>query len=89
MDEDGFTLVKGGRQAKKRKAERSPQPYSPPGVSIASPSNKQARPKFSSKKNTIPVILSKVDPKFNTKVKPPCTMCVQYIGDVQYIGGIP
>ena len=69
MDEDGFTLVKGGRQAKKRKAERSPQPYSPPGASTASPSNTAARPKPSSFKNTIPVILSDVDPKFNTKVK--------------------
>ena len=32
MDEDGFTLVKGGRQAKKRKAEGSPQLNLPPGV---------------------------------------------------------
>ena len=69
MDEDGFTLVKGGRQAKKRKAERSPQLYSPPGRSTASPSNTPARPKPSSFKNTIPLILSDVDPKFNTKLK--------------------
>ena len=69
MDEDGFTFIKGGRQAKKQKAERSPQPHSPPGASTASPSNTQARPKPSSFKNTIPVILSDVDPKFNTKVK--------------------
>ena len=69
MDEDGFTLVKGGRQAKKRKAERSPQLNSPPGASSAGPSNTPARPKPSSFKNTIPVILSDVDPKFNSKVK--------------------
>ena len=36
MDEDGFTRVKGGRQAKKRKAERSPQPYPPPGANVCS-----------------------------------------------------
>ena len=69
MDEDGFTLVKGGTQTKKRKAERSPQLNSPPGASLASPSNTPARPKPSSFKNTIPVILSDVDPKFNSKVK--------------------
>ena len=57
MDEDSFTLVKGGRQAKKR------------GASTTSPSNTPARPKPSSLQNTIPVILSDVDPKFNTKVK--------------------
>ena len=62
MDEDGFTLVKGGRQAKKRKVERSPQLNSPPGAT-------SARPKPSSFKNTIPVILSDVDPKFNSEVK--------------------
>ena len=39
MDENSFTLVKGGRQVKKRKAERSPQLNSPPGASSASPSN--------------------------------------------------
>ena len=69
MDEDGFTLVKGGRQEKKRKAERSPQLNLPPGASSASPSNTPARPKPSSFKNNIPVILSDVDPKFNSKVK--------------------
>ena len=69
MDEDGFTLVKGGRQAKKQKAERSPQLNSPPGGSSASPSNTPARPKPSSFKNTINVILSDVDPKFDSKVK--------------------
>ena len=69
MDEDGFTLVKGGRQAKKRKAERSPQLNLPPGTSSASPFNTPARPKPSSFKNTIQVIFSDVDPKFNSKVK--------------------
>ena len=69
MDEDGFTLIKGGRQAKKRKAERSLKPHSPPGASTASHSNTLARPKSSSLNNTILVILSDVDPKFNTKVK--------------------
>ena len=39
MDENSFALVKGGRQVKKRKAERSPQLNSPPGASSASPSN--------------------------------------------------
>ena len=74
MDEDGFTLVRGegggggGRQVKKRKAERSRQLYSPPGASTASPSNTPARPKPSFR-NTIPVILSDVDPKFNAIVK--------------------
>ena len=42
--------------------------YSPPGAGTASPSNTPARPKPSFK-NTVPVILSDVDPKFNTKVK--------------------
>ena len=69
LDEDGFTLIKGGRHAKKRKAERSPQPHSPPGANAASPSNTIARPKPSSLKNTIQVILSDVDPKFNSKLK--------------------
>ena len=62
-------LVKRGRQNKKQKAERSPFLYLPPGASKASPSNTSARPKPSSFKNAIPVILSDVDPKFNTKVK--------------------
>ena len=69
MDEDGFTLVKGGRQAKKRKADGSPQLNSPPGASTASPTSTPARPKPSSFKNVIPVILSDVDPKLSTKVK--------------------
>ena len=69
MDQDGFTLVKGGRQAKKRKAEGSPQLNSPPGASTASPTSTPARPKPSSFKNVIPVILSDVDPKLCTKVK--------------------
>ena len=69
MDENGFTLVNRGRQAKRRKAERSPQLNSPPGAISASPSNTPSRPKPSSFKNTIPVILSDVDPKFNFKVK--------------------
>ena len=69
MDEDGFTLVKGGRQAKKRKAEGSPQLNSPPGNSTASPTSTPARPKPTSFKNVIPVILSDVDPKLCTKVK--------------------
>ena len=69
MDEDGFTLVKGGRQNKKRKAEGSPLLHSPPRASSANPSDTPARPNPSSFKNTIPVILSDVDPKFNNKVK--------------------
>ena len=69
MDEEGFTLVKGDRQEKKRMAERSPQLNSPLGASSASPSNTPARPKPSSFKYTIMVILSDVDPKFNSKVK--------------------
>ena len=31
-DKDGFTLVKGGRQSKKRKADGSPLLHSPPGA---------------------------------------------------------
>ena len=69
MDEDGFIPVKGGRQAKKRKAEGSPQLNSPPGASTASPTSTPARPQPSSIRNVIPVILSDVDPKFNTNVK--------------------
>ena len=68
MDEDGFTPVKGSRQAKKRKAEGSPQLNSPPGASTASPTSTPARPQSSSVKNVIPVIPSDVDPKFSTKV---------------------
>ena len=69
MDEDDFTLVKGGRQNKKQKAEGSPLLYSPPETSTASPSNTPVRPKPCSFKNAIPVILIDVDPGFNTKVK--------------------
>ena len=69
MDEDGFTLVKEGRQAKKRKAEGSPQLNLPPGASTASLTSTPARPKPSSVKNVIPVILSDVDPKLSNKVK--------------------
>ena len=69
MDEDGFTLVKGGRQAKKRKADGSPQLDSPLGASTASPSSTPARPKPSSFKNVMSVILSDVDPKFSSNVK--------------------
>ena len=43
MDEDGFILVKGGTQAKKRKAERSPHPYLPQGAGTTSPSNTLVR----------------------------------------------
>ena len=68
-DKDGFTLVKLGRQSKKRKAKASPLLHSPPGASSASPSNTPARTKLSSFKTTIPVILSDVYPKFNAKVK--------------------
>ena len=70
MDEDGFTLVKGGRQAKRRKAEGSPQLNSPPRASTAGPTSTPARPQPSSIKNVIPVIPSDVDPKFSTNVKP-------------------
>ena len=69
MDEDGFTLVKGGRQNKKQKAEGSPLLYLPPGSSSAGPSDTPARPNPFSVKNTIPVILRDVDSKFNNKVK--------------------
>ena len=63
MDEDGF------KQNKKRKAEGSSLLYSLPGASSANPSDTSARPNLSPFKNTIPVILSDVDPKFNNKVK--------------------
>ena len=51
---DGFTLVKGGSQSKKRKADGSPLLHSPPGASSASPINTPARPKPSTYKNSIP-----------------------------------
>ena len=69
VDDDGFTLVKGGRQAKKRKAEGSPQLNSPPGASKASPFSTPARPKPSAFRNVIQVILSDGDPKFRSNVK--------------------
>ena len=68
-DKDGFTLVKGGRQSKKRKADGSPLLHSPPGASSASPINTPARPRPSTHKNSVPIILSDVDPKFNSVVK--------------------
>ena len=68
-DKDGFTLVKGGRQSKKRKADGSPLLHSPPGASSASPINTPARPRPSTYKNSVPIILSDVDPKFNSVVK--------------------
>ena len=69
-DKDGFTLVKGGRQSKKRKADRSPLLHSPPGASSsASPINNPARPRPSTYKNSFPINLNDVDPKFNSVVK--------------------
>ena len=69
-DKDGFTLVKGGRQSKKRKADGSPLLHSPPGANSASPINSTpARPRPSTHKNSTPIILSDVDPKFNSIVK--------------------
>ena len=67
-DKDGFTLVKGGRQSKKRK-DGSPLLHSPPGASSASPINTPARPRPSTYRNSVPIILSDVDPKFNSVVK--------------------
>ena len=69
INEDGFTLIKGDRQVRKRKAERSSQLNLSPGASSASPSNTPARPKPFNFKNTIPAILSDIEPKFNSKVK--------------------
>ena len=68
-DKDGFTLVKGGRQSKKRKADGSPLLHSPLGASSASPINTPARPRPSTYENSVPIILSNVDPKFNSVVK--------------------
>ena len=68
-DKDCFTLVKGGKQSKKRKADGSPLLHSPPGASSASPINTPARPRPSTYKNSVPIILSDVDPKFNSVVK--------------------
>ena len=56
------------RKADKRRSKRPKgllSLYSPPGASSANPSNTLARPKPSSFKNTIPVILSDV----NSRVK--------------------
>ena len=68
-DKDGFTLVKGGKQSKKRKANGSPLLHSPPGASSASPINTPARPKPSTYKNSVTIIPNDVDPKFNSVVK--------------------
>ena len=71
-DKDGFTLVKGGRQSKKRKADGSPLFHSPPGASSASPIigiNTPARPRPSTYKNRVLIILSDVDSKFDSVVK--------------------
>ena len=69
LDEDGFTLVKGGRQSKKRKAEGSPLLHSPPRASSAGPINTTARPKPSTDQNSVPINLNDVDPKFNSVIK--------------------
>ena len=69
LDKDGFTLIKGGRQSKKRKADGFPLLHSPPGASSASPINTPAHPKPSTYKNSVPIILNDVDPKFNSVVK--------------------
>ena len=68
-DKDGFTLVKGGGQSKKRKADGSPLLHSPLGASSASLINTPAHPRSSTHKNSVPIILSDVDPKFNSVVK--------------------
>ena len=68
-DKDGFTLVKGGRQSKKRKAGGSPLLHSPPEANSASPTDTPALPKPSTHKNSVPIILSEVDPKFNSVIK--------------------
>ena len=68
-DKDGFTFVKGGRESKKRKADGSPLLHSPPGASSASPINTPACLRPSTYKNSVPIILSDVDPKFSSVVK--------------------
>ena len=69
-DKDGFTLVKGGRQSKKRKANGSPLRHSPPGTSSASPINTPpACQRPSTHKNSVLIILSDVNSKFNSVVK--------------------
>ena len=66
---DGFTLVKGGRQSKKRIADGSSLFHSPPGASSASSINTPTRPRPSTYKNSVPIILRDVNPKFNSLVK--------------------
>ena len=68
-DKDGFTLVKGGRQSKKRKTDGSPLLHSPLGASSASPSNTPAHPRPSTYRNSAPIILSDVDPKCSSVVQ--------------------
>ena len=68
-EKDGFALVKGGRQSKKRKADGSPLLHSPPGASSASPIGTPARPKPSTYKNSVSIIVNDVDPKFNSVIK--------------------
>ena len=68
-DKDGSTLVSGGRHSKKRKADGSPLLHFPPRASSASPINTPARPKPSTYKNSVPIILNVVDPKFNSVIK--------------------
>ena len=69
QDKDGFTLVKGGRQSKKQKADRPLLLHFPPGASSASPINTPSHPKPSTYKNSIPNILNDVNPKFNSVIK--------------------
>ena len=66
-DKDGFN--KGGRQSKKRKADGSPLPHSPPGAIPASPFNTPAHPKPPTHKNSAPITLNDVDHKFNSVIK--------------------
>ena len=62
------------READRARSERqtdllSPLLHSPPGASSASPINTPARPRPSTYKNSVPIILSDVDLKFNSVVK--------------------
>ena len=68
-NEEGLTLVKGGRQSKKRTADGSPLLHPPPGASSGSFINTPAHPSPSTYKNSVPIILNDVDPKFNSVVK--------------------
>ena len=61
-EKDGFTLVKGGRHSKTRKADGSPLLQSLPRASSASPINTSARPKPSTYKNSVPIILNEKTP---------------------------